>query len=615
MPGFSPKFIIDTGRNGVPDARSDCGNWCNIRGAGIGLLPTVEGMPDSRIDSFQWLKTPGESDGCSQTLPDGGGACPRYDGMCGSTDSLGTRTATEPFAPEAGHWFEYQILQLAANANLGLSVSDPCEVESTTAPVTSLPTPAEPTLAPTPAPMTSAPSPPDPTPAPTPAPVTSLPTPAEPTLAPTPAPTADSTVAATSVPSTARTTDDPTSSSTGTDSTAANTTAAESSTTTGSSSISSGLCGTGTTFVDGYCTASLTCAEGTQLVGTACVPDCGNLRRRGVACPFCDRSTAPTTAAAATATTPSSAAPTNVILIVVFPGDLSSINAEAFAAALRAELAVLLGVDPSQVTIVLRSGSIVADVSIAVGSASEGRQVESRVTAAVQDETEVSLLVEGQGHTAAEFGFGLAAGSTTIATDLNLATSESDEGSDSAAAAAVAAVVVCIVLAASIAAFVVIRQRRNERKPVPELVVENTALSVLRPLTDHSVPDADKNANAGGLGCRSDSYENALDEIGASPARGIGGTAPQYDAPTELPAPAPMYAPVEAISGSATGTSTGTVEVFEVDPKTNSVRLRSIARSNPTYRDSFVGAESELAPDQLPAADGTSRDDDARSEI
>ena len=579
MPGFSPKFIIDTGRNGVPDARSDCGNWCNIRGAGIGLLPTVEGMPDSRIDSFQWLKTPGESDGCSQTLPDGGGACPRYDGMCGSTDSLGTRTATEPFAPEAGHWFEYQILQLAANANLGLSVSDPCEVESTTAPVTSLPTPAEPTLA------------------------------------PTPAPTADSTVAATSVPSTARTTDDPTSSSTGTDSTAANTTAAESSTTTGSSSISSGLCGTGTTFVDGYCTASLTCAEGTQLVGTACVPDCGNLRRRGVACPFCDRSTAPTTAAAATATTPSSAAPTNVILIVVFPGDLSSINAEAFAAALRAELAVLLGVDPSQVTIVLRSGSIVADVSIAVGSASEGRQVESRVTAAVQDETEVSLLVEGQGHTAAEFGFGLAAGSTTIATDLNLATSESDEGSDSAAAAAVAAVVVCIVLAASIAAFVVIRQRRNERKPVPELVVENTALSVLRPLTDHSVPDADKNANAGGLGCRSDSYENALDEIGASPARGIGGTAPQYDAPTELPAPAPMYAPVEAISGSATGTSTGTVEVFEVDPKTNSVRLRSIARSNPTYRDSFVGAESEPAPDQLPAADGTSRDDDARSEI
>ena len=74
-----------------------------------------------------------------------------------------------------------------------------------------------------------------------------------------------------------------------------------------------------------------------------------------------------------------------------------------------------------------------------------------------------------------------------------------------------------------------------------------------------------------------------------------------------------MYAPVEAISGSATGASTGTVEVFEVDPKTNSIRLRSIARSNPTYRDSFVGAEP--APNQLPAADGTSRDDDARSEI
>lgn len=35
MPGFSPKFIIDTGRNGVANMRSDCANWCNIRGAGV----------------------------------------------------------------------------------------------------------------------------------------------------------------------------------------------------------------------------------------------------------------------------------------------------------------------------------------------------------------------------------------------------------------------------------------------------------------------------------------------------------------------------------------------------------------------------------------------------
>merc|ERR1712137_1341366 len=115
--GFDPRFLIDTGRNGVPDARGDCSNWCNIRGAGIGQIPTAQNLPDSRIDAYYWLKTPGESDGCSQTLPNGG-QCPRYDAKCGSQDSLGT-TPPEPFAPEAGHWFQYQILELASNANLG----------------------------------------------------------------------------------------------------------------------------------------------------------------------------------------------------------------------------------------------------------------------------------------------------------------------------------------------------------------------------------------------------------------------------------------------------------------------------------------------------------------
>ena len=47
----SPKFIIDTGRNGVDGMRAQCANWCNIRGAGVGRLPTsVTDLP--AIDAY-----------------------------------------------------------------------------------------------------------------------------------------------------------------------------------------------------------------------------------------------------------------------------------------------------------------------------------------------------------------------------------------------------------------------------------------------------------------------------------------------------------------------------------------------------------------------------------
>ena len=124
------------------------------------------------VDAFFWLKTPGESDGCTQTLPeaDGGGVCPRYgrlhldpalyvtlcnsvrkapprprppeyspppvffplhrsacisssvtphryDTGCQGGDSIGAKPS-EPRAPEAGHWFPYQARMLARNARL-----------------------------------------------------------------------------------------------------------------------------------------------------------------------------------------------------------------------------------------------------------------------------------------------------------------------------------------------------------------------------------------------------------------------------------------------------------------------------------------------------------------
>lgn len=115
--GFAPRWIIDTGRNGVEAERSDCSNWCNIRGAGIGHRPTIDTPLPKLVDSFFWLKTPGESDGCTQTLPSGE-QCARFDSMCASSDSIGTKPG-EPNAPEAGKWFDYQIQSLAANAKMG----------------------------------------------------------------------------------------------------------------------------------------------------------------------------------------------------------------------------------------------------------------------------------------------------------------------------------------------------------------------------------------------------------------------------------------------------------------------------------------------------------------
>jgi len=113
--GFDAHFVIDTGRNGVANMRADCANWCNIRGAGIGLKPTTK-TNGTNVDAYYWLKTPGESDGCTQVLPNGQN-CIRYDSMCGSQDSIGSKSG-EPRSPVAGNWFDFQIKMLAQNAHM-----------------------------------------------------------------------------------------------------------------------------------------------------------------------------------------------------------------------------------------------------------------------------------------------------------------------------------------------------------------------------------------------------------------------------------------------------------------------------------------------------------------
>mmetsp|Transcript_17822 Transcript_17822/g.40298 ORF Transcript_17822/g.40298 Transcript_17822/m.40298 type:complete len:189 (-) Transcript_17822:126-692(-) len=113
---FDAHMVIDTGRNGQVSMRQKCKHWCNIRNAGAGIASTTATSAPRFVDAYFWLKTPGESDGCTETLPSGS-LCPRFDSDCASVDSLGSEPG-EPRAPEAGHWFDYQVKQLAQYAEM-----------------------------------------------------------------------------------------------------------------------------------------------------------------------------------------------------------------------------------------------------------------------------------------------------------------------------------------------------------------------------------------------------------------------------------------------------------------------------------------------------------------
>jgi cellulose 1,4-beta-cellobiosidase len=106
MSGFrNHGFIIDTARNGRGGIRHAWGNWCNIKGAGLGERPRADPAPDQpEIDAFFWLKPPGESDGVADKN------APRFDPMCAGQDAA-------PNAPQAGQWFESYFLDLVRNAN------------------------------------------------------------------------------------------------------------------------------------------------------------------------------------------------------------------------------------------------------------------------------------------------------------------------------------------------------------------------------------------------------------------------------------------------------------------------------------------------------------------
>jgi cellulose 1,4-beta-cellobiosidase len=113
-----PRFVIDTGRNGNIKARTNidaCRVWCNVNNAKIGHLPTTN-TALSMIDAYAWLKTPGESDGCinfeKQQKCKSPGKCIRYDEQCGIYPQNIGYSNNQPCPPEAGQWFDFQIIQL-----------------------------------------------------------------------------------------------------------------------------------------------------------------------------------------------------------------------------------------------------------------------------------------------------------------------------------------------------------------------------------------------------------------------------------------------------------------------------------------------------------------------
>jgi cellulose 1,4-beta-cellobiosidase len=94
-------FIVDTSRNGVAEARSTWGSWCNVKGAGLGERPRA--APRPLVDAYYWVKPPGDSDGVADPN------APRFDEMCAGPDST-------PGAPQAGQWFESYFVDLIKNS-------------------------------------------------------------------------------------------------------------------------------------------------------------------------------------------------------------------------------------------------------------------------------------------------------------------------------------------------------------------------------------------------------------------------------------------------------------------------------------------------------------------
>jgi cellulose 1,4-beta-cellobiosidase len=67
-------FIIDQGRSGFQNTRTNWGDWCNVE-AGFGIRPTTD-TNSILVDSIIWPKPGGESDGACGPTINGASASP-----------------------------------------------------------------------------------------------------------------------------------------------------------------------------------------------------------------------------------------------------------------------------------------------------------------------------------------------------------------------------------------------------------------------------------------------------------------------------------------------------------------------------------------------------------
>lgn len=104
--GVPAHFIVDQGRGGQGGIRTEWGQWCNIRNAGFGSIPTADQavLQNQYVDALVWVKPGGESDGTSDR------SSSRFDETCALP------VAHVP-APEAGTWFNEYVANLVRLAN------------------------------------------------------------------------------------------------------------------------------------------------------------------------------------------------------------------------------------------------------------------------------------------------------------------------------------------------------------------------------------------------------------------------------------------------------------------------------------------------------------------
>ncbi|KAF5312670.1 hypothetical protein D9619_003633 [Psilocybe cf. subviscida] len=110
--GYPAHFIVDQGRSGKAGIRQEWGQWCNVRNAGFGTIPTADQaqLNNPYVDALVWVKPGGESDGTSDPT------AARFDTTCISA------VAHIP-APEAGSWFNDYVVNLVKNADPPLKPS------------------------------------------------------------------------------------------------------------------------------------------------------------------------------------------------------------------------------------------------------------------------------------------------------------------------------------------------------------------------------------------------------------------------------------------------------------------------------------------------------------